>query len=167
MDKDGPETGINEGELSLDLTSDDFQMVSWPFYWIARVNRTYANEFDAALKKVGLDVGRWRVLAMLSIEGCCSVSRLADHGALRLSTMTKTVKRLHAQDMVLTRTNARDARVTEVLLTDKGREAALTARRLAKHVYRDAFAGMKDTDIEHLNALLQQVYINLKGDFRV
>lgn len=141
--------------------SEAFRMADWPFYWVARVNRTYENDLDALLKKFDLDVARWRVLMMLHQEGVASISELADHGALKLSTMTKTVQRLRRDEMVVTRTRERDARVTEVMLAENGKEAVTKIRKIAGRVYHSAFDGLADQEIEKLNTVMQRIYANL------
>ena len=145
--------------------SAKFRMVEWPFYWLARVNRMYENDLDTLLKKIDLDVARWRVLMMLHHEKVASISELADHGALKLSTMTKTVQRLRRDNMVLTRTREADARVTEVVLTTDGEEAVTQISKLAGRVYQSAFDGFETHEIEQLNAVLRRLYTNLNIAF--
>ena len=149
----------------MDPNADDFEMEAWPFYWVARVNRLYNNTLDELLKKVDLDVARWRVLMMLEQEGYCSVSRLAKHSALKLSTMTKTVQRLQRDEMVVTRTKSTDARVTEVGLTKKGSDILSRARKAAGFVYQDAFSDFEPDEVTQLITAMKRLHQNLDVDF--
>jgi MarR family transcriptional regulator, organic hydroperoxide resistance regulator len=145
-----------------DPASDAFRMESWPFYWLARVSRGYAYDMDVVLKRVGMDVARWRVLMMLRQTHPASVSELAFHGVLKLSTMTKTVQRLEADGLVRTGSKPSDARVTEVFLTDGGREALDGVRKQASRIYRQAFEGFSAKEMEDLNNVLQRIQANLE-----
>ena len=50
--------------MVLDPKSDgrEFEATEWPFYWLTHANGVYLSRLEARLKKVGLDVPRWRVL---------------------------------------------------------------------------------------------------------
>lgn len=158
---------VNKPPLTdrMDPASGSFAMEDWPFYWLARVNRLYSNDLDMLLKKIDLDVARWRVLMMLYQEEVCSVSRLAEHAALRLSTMTKTVQRLQRDGMVNTRSGKEDARVTEVLLTDKGKAALPRVRQIAAKVYQGAFEEFDESQIDQLNTMIKRICRNLEISF--
>lgn len=107
----------------------------WPYYWITRVSARYTLRLEEALKPRGLDVSRWRVLQSLHEHGALGVSDLADFAILRLNTTTKIVQRMVADGLLDTRVSRKDARVTEVLLTTKGRRQAEIARRLAHELF--------------------------------
>jgi MarR family transcriptional regulator, organic hydroperoxide resistance regulator len=145
-----------------DPANDAFRMEDWPFYWLARVSRGYAHDMDIVLKRVGMDVARWRVLMMLRQTRSASVSELAFHGVLKLSTMTKTVQRLEGDNLVKTATKPTDARVTEVFLTKAGEDACERVRKQAGRIYRQAFEGFSAKDINDLNMILRRIHENLE-----
>lgn len=144
-----------------DPSNDAFRMEQWPFYWLARISRGYAYGMDAALKRVGMDIARWRVLMMLQQTGSSSITELAHHGVLKLSTMTKTVQRLEADGLVCTTTRATDARVTEVSLTYAGKTGVESVRKQAGRIYNQAFEGFSATEIAKLNEVLRRLNANL------
>jgi MarR family transcriptional regulator, organic hydroperoxide resistance regulator len=144
-----------------DPLDDAFAMANWPFYWITRVARRYTHDMEEVLKKVGMDVARWRVLMILNEINPASVSDLADHGVIKLSTMTKTVIRMQIEGLVATSPRLTDARVTEVRLTAAGNAAITLVRRQASKVYHEAFADLNAHDIEVLNGILTRVFANL------
>jgi DNA-binding MarR family transcriptional regulator len=147
---------------SIDPINGSFEMANWPFYWITRVARRYTHDMEDVLKKVGMDVARWRVLMILNEINPASVSELADHAVIKLSTMTKTVIRMQADGLVVTSPRKSDARVTEVSLTDAGRSAISGVRRQASKVFRQAFKSFDAGEIEELNAILKKVFSNLE-----
>jgi DNA-binding MarR family transcriptional regulator len=147
---------------SPDPLDANFSMTSWPFYWVTRAGRRYSHSLDVALKRIGMDVARWRVLMILTEYSPASISELADHGVSKLSTMTKTVQRMEAQGLVTTRVRDSDARVTEVMLTDTGRETVAIVRGSASRLFHLAFEGISEAELLTLNDILSRLHGNLE-----
>lgn len=147
---------------SIDPLNGQFEMASWPFYWITRVSRRYTHDMEDVLKKIGMDVARWRVLMILNEINPASVSELADHAVIKLSTMTKTVIRMQAEGLVVTAPRQSDARVTEVSLTEAGRNTIGSVRRQASRVFLKAFQDFDAAEIRRLNETLKRVFANLE-----
>lgn len=144
-----------------DPADPSFSMLESPFYWLVRVTHRYSHSMDAILKRIGMDVPRWRVLMILTELEPASVSVLAEHGVIKLFTMTKTVQRLETEGLVKTRQRSSDARVTEVVLTEKGRDAVTRVRAQAGRIFRQAFDGVDADEMKALKHLLQRVSNNL------
>ena len=140
-----------------------FKIANSPFYWLARVHGRYALSMDAVLKRIGMDVPRWRILMLLTEHSPASISELAEHAIIRLSTMTKIVLRMRAEDYVETRPSTADGRVTEVLLTPKGRKAVEQVRAQAGRIFQQAFHDLDDRQIKGLNDVLQRLFHNLEN----
>ena len=143
-----------------DPANPDFLLVDSPLYWLARVAGRYRLDMDLVLKPIGMDVPRWRVLAILSEHEPASVSELCDHAVIRLSTMTRIVQRLAERGLVTTRAREADARVTEVSLTNAGRRAAVSVHEQASRVFRQGFADFTAAEVERLNAMLRRLFEN-------
>ena len=140
-----------------------FEIAGSPFYWLARVDGRYALRMDAVLKPIGMDVPRWRVLMLLTEHSPASVSELAEHAIIRMSTMTKIVHRMKAEGYVDTRASAIDGRVTEVLLMPKGRQSVKQVRAQAGRIFQQAFYNLSDSQLSGLNDVLQQIFQNLEN----
>lgn len=141
----------------------DFLLARSPLYWLARVSGRYRLDMDRALKPIGMDVPRWRVLAILSEHAPASITELCDHAVIRLSTMTRIVQRLADTGLVTTRPREADGRVTEVSLTAAGREAAVSVHRQASRIFRQGFNNFSAEEVAVLNAMLQRLFDNF-GD---
>lgn len=140
---------------------NNFTFRKWPFYWLARANGRYVRKMEVALKQIGLDVPRWRVLMTLHEEGCASVSELAEHAIAKLSTMTRIIQRMQADGLVSCRPSAEDGRVTEVVLTARGKVAGMRAWETANLVYDQAFAHLTKPEIRTFITLLRKLAANL------
>ena len=139
----------------------EFTFRTWPFYWLARAGGRYLLAMEAELRPIGLDIPRWRVLMSLHEERCLSVSEIAGYAIAKLPTMTKIVQRMDAEGLVACRASASDGRVTEVVLTETGREAGRQAWAAANRVYARAFGGASERQVATLNRLLRQIAENL------
>ena len=139
----------------------DFRMEDWPFYWLTRFTGRYLQQMELALKPLGLDVPRWRVLMSLHNKDTLSVSEIADHSIIKLPTMTKIIQRMQVDNLVLCRPSETDGRVTAVSLTPSGKLAAEQALAAANRIYRYAFEDITPEEITMLNALLRKVTGNI------
>jgi MarR family transcriptional regulator, organic hydroperoxide resistance regulator len=141
----------------------DFEIAGSPFYWLARVAGRYTLRMDAVLKPIGMDVPRWRVLMLLTEHSPASVSELAEHAIIRMSTMTKIVHRMKVDGYVDTRVSQTDGRVTEVLLLPKGRQSVKQVRAQAGRIFQQAFYDLSDSQLVGLNDVLRQIFHNLEN----
>jgi MarR family transcriptional regulator, organic hydroperoxide resistance regulator len=150
-----------DAKRQADPASPGFALENSPFFLMNRAAGTYALAMEHALRSVGADIPRWRVLMLATERGPISVSTIAELGVIRLSTTTKVVQRL-ARDGLLTLGRSRhDARVTQVRITPKGRRVAMVVRAKASEIFQRAFAGISAADITRLNSLLGRIQANI------
>jgi DNA-binding MarR family transcriptional regulator len=144
-----------------DPVDPDFKIASSPFYWLARVDGRYTLAMDEVLKRIGMDVPRWRVLMLLTEHSPASVSYLSEHAVIRLSTMTKIILRMKTDEYVDSRPSAADGRVTEVLLMPKGQQTVKLVRAQAGRIFQQAFRDLSAAQLAGLNDVLQKIFHNL------
>lgn len=142
-------------------TDPAFEIAASPFYWLARTTGRYVLRMDVVLKRIGMDVPRWRVLMLLTQQSPSSVSELAEHAVIRLSTMTKIVLRMKVEGFVETRVSEYDGRVTEVLLTAEGSAKVEQIRTQAGRIYEQAFRDIGDVEMHKFNQTLMHIFTNL------
>lgn len=151
--------------MSQTTTSSDsgatFHREEFPFYWIVNVYARYTQVMEITLKKAQLDVSRFRVLMITGQYGKASISQISEYAMAKMPTVTKIVGRLRDDGLVTTASSAQDARVTEVMLTDAGREKVAEAHRLVIKVFEKGFKGMTAAQMEKMNLSLAKVLDNL------
>ena len=140
-----------------------FELEHSPFYWLSRVSGRYVLDMGAALRRVGMDVPRWRVLMILHEHDPASVSTIADLAVIKLSTMTRIVQRMQAEGLVSCNPRASDARVTEVRLTPAGSHAMEQVRDQASRIFRHAFHDVSDKEMVVFIGVLQRLFDNLES----
>jgi DNA-binding MarR family transcriptional regulator len=111
-------------------------------------------------KATGVHIAHWRVLAFLSQHPDCTQKQLKDAHRVDPASITRTVKSLERDGLVLRRTDPKDNRLTRVILTEAGEKlvAEVSVRRRA--YLRKALQGIEPTDIEIFEKVLKQLESN-------
>ncbi|MGL4726093.1 MAG: MarR family winged helix-turn-helix transcriptional regulator [Scandinavium sp.] len=148
---------------TLQKSSDDaaFHREEFPFYWIVNVYARYTQIMEVTLKKAQLDVSGFRVLMVTHQYGKASISQIAEYAMAKMPTVTKIVGRLRDEGLVTTASSENDARVTEVMLTDLGRQKVEEAWAQASKVFDKGFKGMSASQVAKMNLALAKVLDNL------
>lgn len=156
-----PEKTQSATAISCDPSDEAFRLEDWPLYWITRVSRHYAMDLDRALKRVGMDLARWRVLMILQQFGPVSVSTIAEHAVIKLPTMTKTILRMAADGLVTTSPDKSDRRVTIVAVTELGAKATSKVRQQAGRLFQTAFSDVTAEESSVMTVTLKKILSNL------
>lgn len=154
-------TRRTNAKKAADPLTQDYRIENSPFYQVSRLNSRYMQSMESALKAIGMDIPRWRVLMILHDKSPSSISEISQRGFTLLSTMTRVTQRLAKEGYLELQTNRDDARITDAVITKKGEEAVSVIRQVASQVFNVAFADFSATEIKELNRLLQRVSDNL------
>lgn len=146
-----------------DPASDDFRKEDFPFYWLARVHGRYTQNMERLLKKIDLDLPRWRVLWILNENGESSMSEISTHAIAKLSTITKIVYRMKDDGLVQTAPNPDDGRVTQVRITDAGLHMIERMQDITHEFFQRSFKGLTEAQVQRLNRMLEVVFHNLES----
>jgi DNA-binding MarR family transcriptional regulator len=154
-----PEQAVARG----DPASRQFRLEDSPFFLMNRTASAYALAMEQALRRVGADVPRWRVLMLAYERGPISVGSIAENAVIKLSTTTKVVQRLRDEGLVKLRRSRRDARVTEVQITARGLAVVAKVRAVASGIYRRAFADVPAAEVLRFKELLVHLHRNIRA----
>lgn len=131
------------------LTTSTRFIDDYLLYLLARASHVVSAEFHGILRRAGVAVPVWRVLATLSGSPGETVSGLADSCLLQQPTMTKLLDRMVRDGLVKRLPDARDRRVVRIQMTPRG-EAVVNellegakkheAEVLARHPELDSMA---------------------------
>jgi len=99
---------------------------------LAQASHLISAEFHAVVRRHGLSVSEWRVLATLSDGESVSIGRLAEITTSKQPTLTRALHRLERKGEVVRVPNRGDKRVTLVRTTPKGRRTVADLIRLAR-----------------------------------
>lgn len=143
------------------LPSGEQSLDNFPFYWVMQVHAQYVHNVDQVLKKYGVDNSRRRILVALRSHPHASVSELSDMVVSKMSTTTKIIYRLKDEGLVETYSCEDDARITRVVLTEKGNQMTEKINDLTSVVLEQSFEGLTPLQIEKMMESLKQIFKNL------
>ncbi len=126
-------------------------------YLLARVSHVLSGEFHHQLRRRGVAVPVWRVLASLSGSKGETVTGLAEVCLLQQPTMTKLLDRMVRDGLVTRAQDARDRRVVRVALTPKGEALAADLIRAARQHEATVLARFPDMGTVEMKAVLRSV----------
>ncbi len=150
-------TSTADGEMAPGVPLDDFA----PYLLNRIVNRINAN-LSEALKKTGITVPIYRVLAVLIAGNGRNVNELAVYTVTEQSTLSKILARMESQGLVSRRPNRDDGRVVEIHITAAGRDAYERVLPIALSHHEQAMSGLSAPERESMVAVLHRVLDNVR-----
>jgi DNA-binding MarR family transcriptional regulator len=90
-------------------------------YLVNRLARLLAQQLADELRPAGIGIGQWAVLIFLWERDGLTQAELARVVAIEPPTMVRTIDRMVRDGLVTRERDARDARISRILLTDRGR----------------------------------------------
>lgn len=111
-----------------------------------------AHAFDTA--KVG--PGGGIILLTLADMGCPSLRELTARVSRDKSQMTRTIRSLENKNLVARKTSPKDARVTQVFLTEDGQNVVCTLRDALADTIGDVLSPISMQEEQILKALLKR-----------
>jgi DNA-binding MarR family transcriptional regulator len=144
-----------------DPGSEGFHLEAYPFYLLNRAVSRYNVIIEAELRAIGIDIPTWRVLMILGEAEPRPIAQVAKSAVINISTLARIVGRMEKAGLIETRPSPSDGRVTELTLTQLGREKLAAARQCTAPVYRRVIRGFAARDFEQLINLLNRLHDNL------
>lgn len=139
---------------------DNIVLDDSPLYNLNRTSATYIEEMSSGLKSANMDQTQWRVLAILGDKDNSTVSDIARRGVIKISTLTRMLKRMERDQLVQRKPKADDKRIVQVKITAKGKKALETAIAINKKVSQRAYEGISQQEIDQFTLLLKRIRTN-------
>lgn len=98
-----------------------FDVIDYVPHLIAAIAQFRDSALDTALREYGLNVGRYRVLGVLSRFDVCTMTELANFTAIDRTTLTRIADHLVAKGQVERSADAKDRRQVRLTITPEGR----------------------------------------------
>lgn len=143
--------------------SKTFEINQYPFYWIARVDALYVQEMDKTLKKLGMDIAKWRICMLLKVHQQLHVSEIAKHAISKVPTITKIIQRMEKEGLVVSHKSPTDARIKLISLTQEGYKKIDIVLNTTKSLFNNAFTGLSLEEITQLNQTMGKILNNLNS----
>lgn len=124
-------------------------------YLLARASHNLSAEFHSTLRRAGVSVPVWRVLATLSGSTPETVTGLAEACLLQQPTMTKLLDRMVRDGLVHRLPDARDRRVVRIEATERGEALVQDLLIAARQHEAQVLARFPDMDPSAFKQLLR------------
>ena len=131
--------------------------------YLRQVCKTHTNKVNKVLEEIDLHVGQPMMLKSLYKQDGVPQSVLAREMVVTPATASSMVKRLEKGGHVVRKRDSVDERVSNVYLTDKGREVSTQLRETQSKMEEIVFAGFSKEEKKTMRSLLERVMSNM-GD---
>lgn len=139
------------------ITTADRFVDDYLLYLMARASHALSAEFHGTLRKAGVSVPVWRVLATLSGSPGETVTGLAEACLLQQPTMTKLLDRMVRDGMVKRMPDQRDRRVVRIQMMPRGEQVVKDLLVAAKAHEAEVMARFPAMDRVQLKQLLRSM----------
>lgn len=127
---------------------------SYLLYLLAASSEAASHQFHAKVRKLGLRVPEWRVLACLFDQDGLMITQLARFSLMEQSRMTRIVDQMEKRELVARKSDAGDGRRVRIYLTDDGRLMSTQLVLEAKDHEKRLLSALSPADAERIKPSL-------------
>lgn len=151
-------SGQSPKPLAEGISLDDFLP-----YLLNRISNRLNSDLSDDLRRMGLTLPDWRVLAVLHVRDGRTLGELSVYTVIEQSTLSRIVVRMARAGYVERRPAEHDGRIVQVLLAPAGREAFARILPVAMRHYRRAVQGLGEDELGQLIATLHRILGNIRS----
>lgn len=129
--------------------------------FLRQVCKMHTNKVNEVLDEIGLHVGQPMMLKLLYKEDGLSQSILAREMVVTPATASSMVKRLEKGGYLIRKRDAEDERVSNIYLTEKGREVSSQLEDMQNKMEQMIFAGFSDEEKKTMRSFLERIMTNM------
>jgi DNA-binding MarR family transcriptional regulator len=146
---------------------DQFKSADQPLFddflphLIARLAYQLNNDLVEKLRREGINVTRWRILAVLAMGDGITINEIIDRAMMQQSALSRALMSMEKEEFVRRVLRRDDARYVEVFLTDKGRGLFNSLNIVVRRRQRRLLKGFSPQDITAAFALIRRMSLNI------
>jgi DNA-binding MarR family transcriptional regulator len=130
-------------------------------YLITRLAYRLNGDLIEKLKREGINVTRWRILAVLAMGDGITITEIIDRAMMQQSALSRALTNMVREGYVRRATHRRDARCAEVYLTPKGRALFNSLNVVVRHREKRLLAGLSPREVAAAFALIRRFNLNM------
>jgi DNA-binding MarR family transcriptional regulator len=130
---------------------------------IARLAYQLNADLIEKLRREGINVTRWRILAVLAMVDGITVNEIIDRAMVRQSALSRALMRMEKEKYVRRVPRQEDARCVEVYLTDKGRALFNSLNIVVRRRERRLLEGFSSSGTEAAFNLIRRLSRNMRS----
>lgn len=131
-------------------------------YLVTRLAHQLNGDLVEKLRREGINLARWRILAVLAMGDGITISEIIDRAMMQQSALSRVLMNMEAEDLVRRVPRREDARFVEVFLTDKGRDLFETLNPVVRRRESRLLKGFAPDEVEAAFALLRRLSRNMQ-----
>jgi len=116
------------------------------------------------LKETGINIARWRVLAVLKDHGRMNISQIVERTIIEQPTVSRIVDQLENEGLAARETRDDDSRFVEVKLTEAGDQIFRKIFPEALKHQDQALKGFTEQETKKLVGFLERIQHNISSD---
>jgi DNA-binding MarR family transcriptional regulator len=130
---------------------------------IARLAYQLNSDLMEKLRLEGINVTRWRILAVLSMGDGITITEIIDRAMVQQSALSRALMRMEKENYVRRILRRDDARCVEVYLTDKGRALFNSLNVVVRRREKRLLEGFSPPQIAAAFALIRRLSRNMRS----
>jgi MarR family transcriptional regulator, organic hydroperoxide resistance regulator len=130
---------------------------------IARLAYQLNTDLVEKLRREGINVTRWRILAVLSMGDGITITDIIDRAMVQQSALSRALMRMEKENYVRRVLRRDDARCVEVYLTEKGRTLFNSLNVVVRRREQRLLEGFSPKQVEAAFELVRRMSRNMRG----
>jgi MarR family transcriptional regulator, organic hydroperoxide resistance regulator len=130
---------------------------------IARLAYQLNADLIDKLRREGINVTRWRILAVLSMGDGITIKEIIDRAMVQQSALSRALMRMEKENFVRRMLRPDDARCVEVYLTDKGRALFNSLSIVVRRREQRLLEGFSPAQVSAAFALIRRLSRNMRS----
>jgi len=128
---------------------------------IARLAFQLNGDLVEKLKREGINLTRWRILAVLAMGEGITITEIIDRAMMQQSALSRALMNMVREGYVRRVTHRQDARCAEIYLTDKGRALFNSLNVIVRRREKRLLAGFSPREVGAAFALMRRLSRNM------
>ena len=130
---------------------------------IARLAYQLNTDLIEKLRREGINVTRWRILAVLAMGDGITINEIIDRAMVQQSALSRALMRMEKENYVRRILRREDARCVEVYLTEKGRALFNSLNVVVRRREQRLLEGFSPSGVEAAFNLIRRLSRNMRG----
>src|ERR1700721_3129608 len=133
-------------------------------YLIARLAYQLNGDLIEKLRREGINVTRWRILAVLAMGDGITINEIIDRAMMQQSALSRALMNMEKEDYVRRVLRRADARYVEVFLTDTGRALFNSLNIVVRRRQRRLLKGFSPQELTLAFAMIRRMSRNMSPE---
>ena len=133
-------------------------------YLLYRLTNQLNRRLRSRLRKTGINISRWRVLAVLRAYGDLTLGQIVELTVMEQPTVSRIVAQLEQEGMVRRNASRKDSRFVNVRLTPAGERTFQSIYPTALLHQNRALSGFSAREVKTLTSYLRRIQANIEAE---